>query len=427
MGNAGGVADVTLRVTEGTQYFFGAITLWWLQGYPREELLKAIGDETGKPFTRGRLDAAQRKLEDFFKRRGHFLVKIEASGDKMQARNGIVPVVFTLVPGPPHRFDGVTLRGLQRVKPRFVENRLMKLRGETYDPENDERFRQLQQTSLFKTLRINPQLAPGDQVRIDVEVEEAKPKEFAIGLGFASYEGVIASLSYTDRNCLRTSRPLTLGVEYTSRAYKGELLWSDPWLFESDYRFRARLYALTREEQGYSKIEYGLQPSLARNITKHWEFLIRARQTGEDHRVHGQAAGAGGPEKYTAISLGLSTTFDFRNNPANPTRGFIGTATFDVAPGGLGGDVEFVRATARFSYYLPITQKSVLAFGARGGVISPEGSARLPIDERFFSGGSTSVRSFVEELGPGLRMAGPLGVKRSPSSTLSTPSRFSAI
>ena len=406
---------ITLPVEEGTQYWFGAITFAGPAIYPREDLLTAIAEETGKPFTAGRLDAAQRKLEDFLKKRGHFLAKVTAFGDKTTVARDRVPVTFAFVPGPRHRFGDVVLRGLEKVKPRFVQNRLVKLRGETYDPELiDEKFRELIQTGLFKTLRINPQQAPGDEVRLDLEIEEAKAKEFGIGLGFASYEGFIASLSYTDRNFLRSARPLSLDLEATSRGYKGELLWSDPWIFESDYRFRARLYALTRTNDGYTKREFGLQPSLARNLTKHWEvsaFLL-ARQVDitESSIVPPELLGL---EKYRAISLGLSSTLDFRNNPGNPTRGFIATTTVDAASGILASEIEFLRATARVSYYFPVTKRTNLAVGARGGIIAPMGKTRsstLPIDERFFNGGASSVRSFVErELGPKDRLGVPIG------------------
>ena len=418
---AGGVVGITLRITEGQQYWFGTFTFTG-GTYAREELLQVIATESGKPFTPGRLDAARQKLEDFLKKRGHFTAKVEAMADREVARNGIVAVAFTLTPGPRYRLDGITVRGLRDVRPRFIENRFLKLRGETYDPEKlDEKFREMIQTGLFTNLRLYLKVSGPGLIRLDIEIEEAKPKEFAIGLGFGSYEGVITSLSYTDRNFLHTGRPLTIGTEYTSRGYKGEVLFSDPWFFESDYRLRARLYAQTRKVDGYSKFELGAQPTLARSITKHWEvsaFLLVKEVTISDATIF--PLELVGRDQYLASSIGVSTTLDFRNNPANPSRGFIGTATADAASSALGSDIEFLRATARFSYYLPVTAKSVLAFGARGGIISPVGSggrntnsspsARLPIDERFFSGGASSVRSFAErELGPKARNGVPVG------------------
>ena len=90
----------------------------------------------------------------------------------------------------------------------------------------------------------------------------------------------------------------------------------------------------------------------------------------------------------------------------------------------LGSEIEFVRSTARVSYYLPFApekkvvdlnpdadddetgwqrwfRQTQLAFGARFGVIQGVNGSEIPIDERFFNGGSNSVRSFAErDLGP---------------------------
>ena len=85
----------------------------------------------------------------------------------------------------------------------------------------------------------------------------------------------------------------------------------------------------------------------------------------------------------------------------------------DAASGILASEIEFLRATARVSYYFPVTKRTNLAVGARGGIIAPMGKTRsstLPIDERFFNGGASSVRSFVErELGPKDRLGVPIG------------------
>jgi len=107
-----------------------------------------------------------------------------------------------------------------------------------------------------------------------------------------------------------------------------------------------------------------------------------------------------GPEAYSVLSVGFSQTLDYRNNPSFPTSGFLFTTAMDIAPGGL-SHISFVRGTAAFSWYLPVTSNSSLALGARAGVIAPLGDSTLPIDERFFNGGATTVRSFSElTLGP---------------------------
>jgi len=88
--------------------------------------------------------------------------------------------------------------------------------------------------------------------------------------------------------------------------------------------------------------------------------------------------------------------------------------TLDFASSAIGSQIDFIRSTARFTYFQPIgrepkpgqpDRRTLLAFGARVGIIhSLDGSnmvSDLPIDERFFNGGNTTVRSFSErDLGP---------------------------
>jgi outer membrane protein insertion porin family len=266
------------------------------------------------------------------------------------------------------------------------------------------------QTGLFRNLQINPEAIPGDQVRLDVSVEEAKPKEFGLGLGYASFFGGIISGSYRDLNFFGSGRPFSINLEVNQRGFGGEILYVDPWLFDSDYQLRLRLYAQTATLKGYSKNEVGFQPSLVRYLTEHWKVsaFVTAEATAI-HNVEIEPLSLVGQESYATLSFGVSQTLDYRNNPALPTRGFIFSTSLEVAPNGL-GDIAYVRALGSFSYYLPITAKSTLALGARGGLISSLNEAGIPIDERFFNGGATTVRSFSElTLGPRDDAGYPLG------------------
>jgi outer membrane translocation and assembly module TamA len=69
-----------------------------------------------------------------------------------------------------------------------------------------------------------------------------------------------------------------------------------------------------------------------------------------------------------------------------------------------------IRAALRLSYYLPIG-KGLLALGGRtAAFITSSNVYDIPIDERYFNGGGTTVRSFGErELGPLYENEYPLG------------------
>src|SRR5438094_9591582 len=70
-----------------------------------------------------------------------------------------------------------------------------------------------------------------------------------------------------------------MSEEVSQRSYKGEILYEDPFLFDTDFSFKNRLAAFTFAYDGYSKFEIGDRVELSRKITKQYEaglvFAVR--------------------------------------------------------------------------------------------------------------------------------------------------------
>src|SRR5438128_10030627 len=126
-----------------------------------------------------------------------------------------------------------------------------------------------------------------------------------------------------------------------------------------------------------------------------------------------------------------------RESPLVTPDGLRINTTLDLASSAFGSQIEFNRGTILTVYYLPFGpkpltpgvvedkpgtplqrwfQQSSIAFGARAGIIhsltvsGPEEATAIPIDERFFNGGSDTVRSFGErDLGPHDNHGHPIG------------------
>ena len=183
----------------------------------------------------------------------------------------------------------------------------------------------------------------------------------------------------------------------------------------------ARRSALTYDYDGYSKFELGGRFTLGRKITDQYEVgLVYAARHDEvtNATIEPDLLGR---TSYFVSAIGFTQTLDLRKNPLVAPRGFVFDNTVDLATSAIGSDIDFLRATGRLSYYLSFArelpalvgedleksvferwfERSLLAFGARGGIIYPFDTAgtgealAIPIDERFFSGGSTTVRRLV--------------------------------
>ncbi len=431
--------DVTIPIHEGRRYSFGKITFRGETIYGEEALRGQIEDLLNQPFTDARVADIPRRLQAYYRTRGYYEVKVEATpAEPTAAVNGRIPVDVAVSPGQLYHFSGeVFVNGLTRLHPSFVQKRFTNLQGKTYSPEVlDERFRTLMRTGLFNVLKIEPTpIADEDQLLLNISAEEAKSKEFGVSVGYGTFEGGIIGAQYRDRDMFGYGRPITLSAEISQRSYKGEVVYEDPFLFDTDLSFKNRASAFTFAYDGYSKFELGDRVELSRKITKQYEVGLVFAARHVDVTQTSIADRFLGDKSYFVNSLGFTQTLDLRESPLVAPRGFVFNTTLDVASTAFGSEIQLIRGTGRVAYFLPFGPKSLtpgvvedqtapplqrwfqqssLAFGARAGAVhslnntGPDEPTTLPIDERFFNGGATSVRSFGE------RTLGPLDPKGNP-------------
>ncbi|MBA3609160.1 MAG: BamA/TamA family outer membrane protein [Chthoniobacterales bacterium] len=423
-------------IQEGRKYSFGNINFVGPTLYGGEALRGQILDLSRRPYTEARVADIQRRIQSYYKTRGYYAVEVNAIGDPSLAINGQVPVRVTVNPRQVYYYDGITVQGTRQLRPSYLFNRFKQYRGQPYSPETlDKKFRELTRTGLFNIVRIKPTPVHGNELRLDITVEEAKPQEFGFYIGYGTYEGAIVGASYANRDLFGFGRPITTSVEYTQRSYKADILFEDPYLFNTGFGLKARLFALTFDYDGYSKFELGGRVTLSRQVTDAYSVGLVLGARHVEITDAGIRADLLGDTKYFITTVGFTHTLDLRKNPLSAPRGFVIDNTVDLATSALGSDIELLRATGRVSYYLSFApeqpqltgedlqkssfqkwfERSLLAFGARAGVVYPLDTAgvsealAIPIDERFFNGGSTTVRSFAErELGPSNR-GNPIG------------------
>src|SRR5437773_8848170 len=432
--------DVVIPIHEGRQYFFGITSFSGRTIYDSETLRGQMSDLLQQPYTDARVADIPRRLEAYYKARGYYDVKVDATAVPDEAVNGRVPVQVVISPGAVYHFDSVTVSGLDRLRPSYVIKRFSRLEGKTYSPDVlDRRFRTLMKTGLFNVLQIKPVPVDGHLLRLHISAEEAKSKEFGFWVGFDTYEGALAGVQVGDRNLFGTGRAGSATIEVSQRSYRGEILYQDPFFLDTDFVFTARGFALTFDYDGYTKFELGSRFELSRKITKNDEISLffsprHVKITDSEIRPSVLL----GPKDYQVDTIGLTNTLDLRESPYVNPRGFLIGNTLDLASSALGSDIEYIRGTMRVGYYLPFGPKpltpgvvvdepagtpfqrwfrqSSIAFGARAGILHSltnsggDEATAIPIDERFFNGGATTVRSFGErDLGPHDNHGHPVG------------------
>ena len=362
-------ANLTVPIVEGQRYRFGDVKIEGELVFPEAEVRGLIADQIPLPYTTPRVDAMQRKLEDYYKKKGYYNALVLAVSDPVSAGpDGRVAATFQVTPGPLFHFDGSRIVGTDRLKPEYLRNRFKKLSGQVYDPAAlDTVYQEMIRTGLFAQLRVEPVPQDDHTLRLDIGVKEAMAKEVGYSLGYGTYEGVILGVELRDRDFLGTGRPISLNLDYSTRTLLGELLYVDPYLLETDIEMRLRAYAETRDLSSYTKDEIGASAQFARAFTKHFKASILVESKRVDVTAASVAPYDVGPTNYTVDDVGLTASLDLRDSPLAPTKGFITDGTFVVASSALGGSVDYIRGTFRATYLLPLPGKDAAPAGISRG------------------------------------------------------------
>src|SRR5207302_117623 len=214
---------------------------------------------------------------------------------------------------------------------------------------------------------------------LNISAEEAKSKEVGFSLGYGTFEGGIIGAQFRDRDLFGYGRPLTLSVEVSQRGYKGEVIYEDPFLFDTEFGLKNRAAAFTFDYDGYTKFEIGDRVELTKKITKQYEVgLVFAAR-------HVEVTSASianrflGDTSYLINSLGFTQTLDLRDSPLVNPRGFVFNSTLDVASTAFGSEIQLIRGTGRIAYFLPFAPKALTP-----GLVEDQPDRSLPPLERWF-------------------------------------------
>ncbi len=253
-------------------------------------------------------------------------------------------------------------------------------------------------------------------------VDEAKRYTIAYGLGFeaqrlgSATSATSRSLSFAPRGTLEITKAnltgradsLSLKVRVSTIQGRALLTYTAPNYFASPNLALQLLadYITSRDVQTFDSRRAEGSVRLAEKLSSSSSILY---QYAYRHVVASnlQIAVEEIPlfSQNTEVSeFGVSWLRDRRNSVSDPSRGDFENVDLDMAARAIGSSASFIHVYLQNSTYHPIGRRLVFARSTRFGVQTPYGnslSTDIPLPERFFAGGGTSLRGFeLNQAGP---------------------------
>jgi translocation and assembly module TamA len=372
--------------------------------------------QPGQPAMAAQVLAAQARLSDAIRADGYPLAKVPVPIATLHPDQNRLDIEFRPETGPKADVGPISLSGLKDMNESFVRQRLLLHQGDHFSPLAIEAARQdLSSTGVFSVVRVEPAAAldPGGQLPIAFDLTERPLHAVDLGLAYSTDLGINATTAWHDRNLFGNAEQLNLtgaiqlgGNAITRPGYQVGAQFIKPDYLARDQSLEIDLNAVKQSLQAYEQTALLEKIALNRKLSQHW--IVSLGLSGEQESILQE----GITRHFNLVGIPASLKYDSTTSLLDPTEGL--RASLLVTPMeslGTPGATFFITQIAGSTYFDVFSDgRSVVALRGIVGQVSGAGVFALPPDQRFYAGGSATVRGYrYQSLGPQFADRNPTG------------------
>jgi outer membrane protein insertion porin family len=414
--NAGREVDIAFVIEEGLQTTIGSIEVSGNESISTTEILDALKTDTGMPYNEIDIGDARQRVLSLYLRHGFLSARVEVESVFDEDRAFLT---VRIRENKPFIVGKIIVNGNLKTKEKIIRREFAFKEGDIYNPEDIARTKQrLYRLGIFNevTVDVLEEVYERDDNYVRdmlVSVKESKAGSVEFGIGYGDFEKMRGGFDIRYLNLGGYNRQVGFRASASSISNRFVLSFREPWFLNKpdmplnlfllkDYRkninadTREILYKIDRYSfiAGTKKaIATGLKAGLGYEYS-----LVDTYDVKPDVILSRNDVGTVG---ISSIIPGLF--FDNRENPFDPDSGSFHRVVVKIASKLWLSETEFIKTTLKSSWFFPLMKRLVLAVSFGGGLAEgfDEGTGELPLVERYFLGGGTTVRGYiVDSLGP---------------------------
>ncbi|HZO22410.1 MAG TPA: BamA/TamA family outer membrane protein [Steroidobacteraceae bacterium] len=427
----------------------------------------ALGLSPGAPAIAASVLAAGDRMLTALQDEGYAFAKVDTPIAYEDPANRVLDVRFHVVTGERVKIGEIRVRGLKRIKESVVRKRLLVHTGEQYGGTKIETARKdLLALGVFSSVTVRVGSSPDSEGRVPITFQIRERLQHAISLSgaYSSDLGGTTGVTWTDRNVSGGGDSLTLaasalnlggGTASNGIGYDTSAKYLVPDFHRRDQSLQVSLEALSQSLVAYDQKAVTAGVSLNRKLSSIWsasvgfdvetERIIQQecvplppsnQLTSFNEYCHPGADGVCvlvAPDvftppqcvsqtfHYTLLYLPISATYNSTGliSPLeDATHGVRITLTVTPTLSIGRPNTRFLITQGSISTYFDLEKlglnkdpgRSVLALRAFGGAAGGASEFSLPPDQRFYAGGSGTIRGYrYQSVGPLFSDGNPVG------------------
>lgn len=410
---------IRVRIDEGPLFRISGVRVEGAQAKLSERVLQRVRVHEGQRASRKQIEASRDGMASFYGDAGYIGAHVAAD---LRLCGDAADLVYRIQEGPLYHMRSVvidtTLGTLESTDKDVIRREVLLAEGDIFRTSKVIKTQErIFDSGVFRTVRVLPVPdstgAPLADIRITAH--ERPAGWYGFGAGFSSDDRVRLLGEWGNRNLDRTAKSLDATAEvafavggqlpgrFPLKSTNAQLRYSVPWIFGKRILSTTTAYHTYDRQTSFDQDITGLQESFRHETIRRWTYSV-----GLTNKWVRSGDPTSDRANYVTRNISAGLQIENRDNILNAMRGSYRQLLGDYAGGFLGGGNQFGRGTVMGAWYVPIGRRTSIAARGRVGLIVPVGPGvaheghelkvtRIPIEERFRSGGGTSVRGYPEE------------------------------
>ncbi len=410
-------AKLSYNIEEGEIYYVGGVDIEL--DNPVIETTILMESLILAPAKRFNIESVRKDIEhirEIIGDLGYAFVRVDPQLDTNKERSEVF-ITYKISTGNKVYINDVLISGNTRTLDRVIRREITFSPGELYQASKLKVSRNsLTQLGFFDNIEIEEKRVGENSLDILVKVSETFTGELLFGLGYGAYDGLIGNLSAKERNAFGSG--ITFGVYADKSKKEGSYRLNiyNPRVLDSRYSLSSDIYKRDYITYDYTENSAGIALTAGRRFfdyvhatlgyayikTELTDFSGNLAELYQPYFLQGF---------YTKSSIIPGLNFDSTDDYYFPRSGISASSFIEFA--GIGGDEDFIKYFGRFVWYNNLDDFDdvdiIFRIKGRAGFIDESGY--LPINEKFYLGGSGALRGYrsnsVTPLGTnGVRIGG---------------------
>lgn len=400
---------LNITVEEGERYTFGNVSVEsTVPGVDTEGLQRLLETRSGAVYSAKDVEDSILAISDRVAGEGYPFAQVTPRGDR-DFTNRTISVTYLVDEGTRAYVERIEIRGNSRTRDYVIRREFDLAEGDAFNQVLVRRAKKrLDALGFFESVNISTQ--PGsepDRVVLIVDVKDQPTGEFGVGGGYSNNDGFTASLDITERNFLGRGQFIRASVGGGTDTRTYSLSFTEPYFL--GYRLAAGFDIFRNKDSsytGFTQTDQGINLRLGLPITEKLALTGAYKLTSTDYEYDDLTDVTSNPEAAvigeggrTTSALSYTLSYNSLDDQKLPREGISAKFTQEYA--GLGGDADYLKTTAKATYFHMLSESADMIgqVSVGAGYVLPT-SGNLRVFDHFFLGQET-IRGFdTRGIGP---------------------------